>query len=225
MSLAIYISFAVSPVLLIIGVLMLRYSFKVKNWGNIRNAVALGVLSVVLVVGASYLAEMRWHGDFRTFRHMGFYVFVVIAFSAEIAKYIALRSSFYHLKNFEGPIEGIIYSNFIALGYSMIAVVLFAYGIIGSPGIKQFAFFLLFYPFANLVFSTSMGFFIGMGKLRKNRLIDNSTGIFVSTFFHGLYYFAFIMNDIAMKILIAVGFVLIAFILISRAIKLRKSKD
>jgi RsiW-degrading membrane proteinase PrsW (M82 family) len=168
---------------------------------------------------------MRWQGSYDKIKTMAFFVFVIIAFSAEFAKYLALRLGFYHLRTFEGPIEGIIYSNFIGLGFSMAAVVLFAYGIIGSPRIKDFTVFLFLYPFANLIFSTCLGFFIGMGKLRKNRFIDNTTGLFVATFFHGLYYFSFITSDIRLQILIGIGFVMMGMILLSRAVKLRTMKD
>lgn len=225
MSLSIYLSFAVAPLLIILGAIILKVSFKIKNWVNIRNAVLLGILSVVFVVFANYLADMRWHGSFTKMKTMAFFVFVVIAFSAEIGKYIALRLAFYRLKTFEGPIEGIIYSNFISLGFSMAAIVLFAYGIIGSPRISDFTVFLFIYPFANIVFSTCLGFFIGMGKLRKNSFIDTATGLFVSTFFHGLFYFSFITSDIRLQILIGIGFVMMTLILLSRAIKLRTMKD
>lgn len=225
MSLPIYLSFAVAPILIIIGAIILKVTFKIKNWVNIRNAILLGIFSIVFVVVANYLAEMKWHGNYNKMKVMAFFVFVIIGFSAEFGKFLALRLGFFRLKTFEGPIEGIIYSNFIGLGFSISAVVLFGYGFIGAPRINDFATFLILYPFANLVFSTCLGFFIGMGKIRSNRLIDNSTGLFVATFFHGLYYFSFITNDIRLQILIAIGFIMITSILFARAIKLRNMKD
>lgn len=225
MSLPIYLSFAVAPILIIIGAIILKVTFKIKNWVNIRNAILLGIFSIVFVVVANYLAEMKWHGNYNKMKVMAFFVFVIIGFSAEFGKFLALRLGFFRLKTFEGPIEGIIYSNFIGLGFSISAVVLFGYGFIGAPRINDFATFLILYPFANLVFSTCLGFFIGMGKIRSNRLIDNSTGLFVATFFHGLYYFSFITNDIRLQILITIGFIMITSILFARAIKLRNMKD
>lgn len=225
MSPALYISFAISPILIIIGMIVLGVTFKVKNWTNIRNAIILGFFSVVLIVIANYLIDLRWHGEYGRMKRMVFVVFIAIAFSAEIAKYIALLLGFYHRKNFEGPIEGIIYSNFIGLGYSTVAVVLFAYSIIVSPRINDFTLFLYLYPIANLVFSTCMGFFVGMGKLRKNVLIDHATGIFVATFFHGLFYFSFVTSDVRLQILTGAGMILIGVIFLMRAIKLRKMKD
>ncbi len=225
MNLYTYLSFAVSPLLIIIGALYLRYGLSLKILRYLLNAVILGMLCILLVLLGEYLADMRWRGELRNMRRMAFYVFVIVAFSAEFAKLISLRLSFYKLKSFEGPIEGIVYSTFIGLGYAMIAVPLFAYGIIGTNRIHELNLFLYTYPVANVVFAVCMGFFIGMGKLRKNVFIDNITGLFVAIFFHGLFYFSFITRDERLLIFTGVGFVLIAIIFISRAIKLRKMKD
>ena len=78
MSLPIYLSFAVAPVLIILGAIILKVSFKIKNWVNIRNAILLGIFSVVFVVVANYLAEMKWHGNYNKMKTMAFFVFVVI---------------------------------------------------------------------------------------------------------------------------------------------------
>jgi RsiW-degrading membrane proteinase PrsW (M82 family) len=225
MSIQTYLSFAVSPVLIIAGILYFRYALSLKITALIRNAVLLGMLTVILVILAQYLADLRWNGVLRNMRRMSFYVFVIIGFSAEFGKLVVLRLSFYKLKSFEGPIEGIIYASFIALGYTLVAVPLFAYGFIGTSKLHHMDLFLYTYPIANIVFAICVGFFIGMGKLRKNVLIDNATGLFLATFFHGLYYFSFITKDERLLMGIGVGYFLIAAILVSRAIRLRKMKD
>ena len=225
MELYTYLSFAVSPLLIIIGLIYLKVGLQLQNWGNIRNAIILGFFSVILVIVADYIVQLRLHDDLRNMRRLAFYVFVVIAFCAEFSKLIFLRLSFFNLKTFEGPIEGIIYSIFIGLGYSTVAVVLFAYGILGIPNVQHFTLFLFAYPFANIVFAICLGFFIGMGKLRKNILIDNAAGLFIATFFHGLFYFSFITRDDRLLIFTSAGYILIAIIFLSRAVKLRKARD
>ena len=225
MTTIIYIAFAIAPILIILGLIILKVTFKVSNWVNIRNAIFLGMISAVLVLIANYMADMRWHGEYRNLKRIVVFVFIIIAFSAEFGKYLALRLAFYKLKTFEGPIEGIIYGIFISLGYAAVTVVLFGFDLIGTPRMKDFETFLVLYPFANIVFSTAMGYFLGMGKLRKNTLIDNATGIFVATFFHGLFYFSYVTSDLRLQIFIGAGFVLITAILIYRAVKLRKNKE
>jgi len=120
--------------------------------------------------------------------------------------------------------EGIIYSIATGLGFSTIASVLFAYGFVGKP-INSLTLFLFLYPFANIVFSIALGFFLGMGKLRKNALIDHSTGLFLATFLHGMFYFSFITSDIRLFVITLIGLVLISIALLYRAVQLFNKRD
>ncbi|MFK5855732.1 MAG: PrsW family glutamic-type intramembrane protease [Bacteroidota bacterium] len=222
MSLIHYLSFAVSPLLIILSVLYLKFKFSIKSFVNIRNAILLGMLGVVLLLIANYLIELKWDGNYKNMRRMAFFVFVVIAFSAELAKFIPLKFVFFKLKNFSGPLEGVIYSIFIGLGFSMIATVLFAFEIVGSPDkMNNFTVFLFTLPFANMVYAITMGFFVGMGKLRKNSFIDSATGLFVATFFNALFYFGFITSDIRLLLFIAVGFTVIGLTFIIKSVSLK----
>lgn len=225
MNLTTYFSFSIAPILLIIGILIYRFGFGQKKVSNILNAIILGMISVLIIVGANYLIDTQWHGNYKSLRRLLVFVIIVIAFSAEIGKYLVLRFVFYNKKDFQGPIEGIIYTIFIGLGYALVATILFAYGIIGTPINDYVLLFLYTYPFANIVFAICMGFFIGMGKIRKNTLIDNSTGLFVSIFFHGLYCFSFLTQDLALIGFTFVGFLIISITLVARAINLRRAKD
>jgi len=217
-----YFSFAVSPVLIVLFIVYLKYKFSIKSFDNIRNAILLGAVGVVLLIVANYLVDLRWDGNYKNMRRMGFFVFVIIAFSSELAKFIPLKFSFYRLSNFSGPLEGVIYSVFLSLGFSMVATVLYAFEIVGSPDkMNNFTLFLFTLPLANLVFAITMGFFVGMGKLRKNTFIDSVTGLFVATFFHGLFYFGFITSDIRLLIFIAIGYTVIGITFIVKSVSLK----
>lgn len=221
-----YLSFAVSPLIILGFILYLRFKFSIKRFVNVRNAIVLGMISIVLILFSSYIIELQWHDNLRNMRRMSFFVFVIVAFSSELAKYIVLKYGFYKLKTFEGPLEGVIYAVFIGLGFSTVATVLYYYGIIGtSAKFNDMNLFLYTYPLATIVFGIVQGFFIGMGKLRRNWLIDTSTGVFVSTFFHGLFYFCFITSDKRLLIFTLVGFFIIAVTLIFKAVNLRAQKD
>ncbi len=227
MSIVNLLSLAISPALIVITILYLKFKFSIKSFVNIRNAILLGMISVIILYIANYLIELRWDGNYKNMRRMAFFVFVVIAFSSEFAKFIPLKFSFFNLKNFSGPLEGVIYSIYIGLGFSMVASVLYAFGIIGSTDkFHNFTLFLYTFPIANLVFAISMGFFVGMAKMRRNSFIDASTGLFVATFFHGLFYFGFITSDIRLLIFDAVGFIIIGttFLVKSVSIKLEDRK-
>jgi RsiW-degrading membrane proteinase PrsW (M82 family) len=222
MSLINYFSFAVSPLLIVLFILYLKFKFSIKSFVNIRNAILLGVVGIVLLVIANYLVELRWHGNYNNMRRIGFFVFIIIAFSSELAKFIPLKFLFYKLSNFSGPLESVIYSIFISLGFSMVATVLYAFEIVGSPDkMNNFTLFLYTLPIANIVFAVTMGFFVGMGKYRRNTFIDSATGLLVATFFHGLYYFGFITSDIRLLIFIAIGFTVIGITFVIKSVSLK----
>ena len=220
-----YITFAISPILIIIGILILKYGYSIKKLSNIRNAVFLGILSITLVYVANYFADQRFHGDVRSMKRMAFYVFAVMAFSAEIMKFMAIRFAFYKRTNFLGPIEGIVYSIFIGLGYSLVAVILFAFKIIGIDNNEDVLLFLFTYPFANVIFGISMGFFVGLSKTRKVAFIDNATGLILAIFLHGLFYFSFQTSDFSLLIISSIGCLIIGITLFVRAVSLRNAID
>ena len=222
MSIINYLSFAVSPILILVFVLYLKFKFSIKNFSNIRNAILLGAISVALLVIANYLIELRWDGNYKNMRRMAFFVFVVIAFGSELGKFIPLKFLFFKLKNFSGPLEGVIYSMFISLGFTTVASVLYAFEIVGSlDKFHNFTLFLYTLPIANLVFAISMGFFVGMSKLRKNAFIDSATALFVATFFHGLYYFGFITSDIRLLVFVAIGFTVIGITFLVKSVSIK----
>jgi protease PrsW len=225
MELYTYLSFAVAPILIIVAILILKYGFSIKILSNIWNAILLGLLCVALVYVANYAVEQRFNGNLSSMKRMTFYAFVVIAFSAEIMKFLAIRFAFYNRSNFLGPIEGIVYSIFIGLGYSTVAVVLFGFNIIGIDSNEDALLFLYSYPLANIIFAIAMGFFVGLSKTRKIALIDDGTGLLLATFLHGLFFFSFQTSDFSLLIITSIGLLVIGITLFIRAASLRNERD
>jgi len=219
-----YLSLAVSPFLLIVIIIFLNNKSTLASFVNIRNNIIYGLGAVLLLYLSSYLIDLKWQGSMHNMRRMAFFVFVVIAFSSELGKFIPMRLISYKLPSCKGPVEAIIYSIITGLSFSTIASVLFAYGIVGRP-IDNMTLFLFLYPFATIVFSISLGFFMGMGKLRKDALIDHSTGLFLATFLHGMFYFSFITSDIRLFIITIIGFVIITVTLLYRAVQLFNKRE
>ena len=82
------------------------------------------------------------NNNLKNMRRTAFYVFVVVAFGSELAKFIVLQFKFYKLKSFDSPIAGIVYSIFVSLGFSLSAVILYALGILGTEKMKFMTMFL-----------------------------------------------------------------------------------
>ncbi|PJF32851.1 MAG: hypothetical protein CUN57_03740, partial [Phototrophicales bacterium] len=66
---------------------------------------------------------------------------------------------------------------------------------------------------ANLFFAVIMGFFVGMGKSRENKFVDSMTGLFGASFFHALYNFCFITNDMRLLLFFSIGSFVIVILL------------
>jgi hypothetical protein len=65
-----------------------------------------------------------------------------------------------------------------------------------------------------------MGFFIGLGKLRKMKIIDSMTGLAAAVFFHGLYSFCLITKDFKLLLAFFVGSTIIAISLCLAALRI-----
>lgn len=230
MDTTIYISFAIAPVLIIMGFIILNSS-RFNNWASLRNVILFGFISVIFVVLVKYLLNLAWNDNFHGIKRTLFYVVIGLAFTAELFKYLALRLALPKLSAIQKPIDGIIYGTFAGLGFSVGAVVLLAYKFIGLtatffPNYPEYFYILLYtYPFASAVFGVAMGYFIGTGKLKKSAMLDHITALAAATFFHSLYYFSFITHDNVLIGITALGFILIIALLISQAIKIGRRMD
>ncbi len=226
MTISTYLSFAVSPLLIVLIMAYIKFKFSIQTYRNLFNAMAIGGIGVLLLLLLNYLAYLQWEDNLKNMRRMAFFVFVVVAFGSEFPKFLVLRYGLFKLKHFQSPLEGIIYAVFISLGFTTIATLLFAFDIVGtSHKFNDPLLFLYTYPLASIVTAICMCFFVGMGKLRKNRLIDSLTGLGAATFFHGLFYFCFITSDKRLLLFTTIGFVLISITLIVKAASLRSDKD
>lgn len=212
-----YLSFFASPLLFLLFVVYLRFKFELKSLKFIWQALLWGFIAVIFVIAANEIIKVWGLDNLRNMRRTAFYVFVVVAFSAEFGKFIPLRYSFYNLKHFNTPLSGIIYGMIIALGFSTLAVVLYAFGILGTEKMKYMTLFLWTYPLANLVFGAVQGFFIGMGKVRKNTLFDELSCLGIATFFHALFYFGFLTSDQRLLLISGIGLAIVGIVLVVKA--------
>ena len=195
----------------------LNFKFSVKTWKYIWQAIIFGAISVLLVVAMNYIIRIWGLENLKNMRRTAFYAFVIIAFGSEFGKLLVLRFKLFSLKSFDGPLAGIIYSVFVSLGFATIAIVLYAFGFLGTDKMKYLTLFLWTYPFANIIFGIVLGFFTGMGKVRDNRFIDILSGLGTAMFFDALYYFCFLTSDHRLLIFTWIGFLLIAITLIIKA--------
>ncbi len=212
------LSFFIAPVIALLLIFYMKFKFQIKTYSSINKAFLFGAISVLLVVLAQILASYLRLDELRNIRRTGFYAFVIIGFSSEFAKFLILRYYIQPKENFKGPLDGIIYSFLISLGFVTVATVLYAYHVIGA---HVDLLFLFTYALANIVFAILLGFFVGLGKTRQNKFIDSMTGLFAATFFHGLYILGFLTKDYRLLIILAVGSIIITILLTLKSLKFK----
>jgi len=216
-----YLPLLLSPLLIIIFLVYMKFKFSIKDWKYIITAIILGVVAIVLLIVSDYVFEYRWHGNLRNMRRTAAYVFVGIAFASEFAKFLVLRYAFIKKELIKDPLDGIIYAFLVGLGFTTVASVLYSFGIIGTDKVHDLTMFLWIYPLGTLSFSIVLGYFMGMGYTRKNSFIDDSSGLFLATFFHAIFYFGFITSDVRLLVFILIGYFVIGTSLLVRAVNLK----
>ncbi len=215
MAISTILSYLHAPILAILVVLYLKQKFQLKTTKYLFQALAFGVLSIVVFIASDLIMEVLGLDTLKSLKRSVFYSFVVIGFGSQIGIFAILRYVFFKKRQFKGPIDGIIYAILIALGFSTAAVPLFGEGMFAAVPASLFLYTL---PWASLFFAVMMGFFTGLGKYRKNRLIDSLTGLGTSSFFMGFYYFAFLTKEDTVLILFGIGIIIMAALFTVKAI-------
>lgn len=211
-------SFGQPLIVLLILFALFRFRFKIRSWNLILKAIAFGALSSVLIILFDFVAQSLGYDMLKNLKRSGFYSFVIIGFGSEIGKFICLRYYFLKKKSFKGSLDGIIYAIFISLGFTIVALPLFSIGVFSKPVEMQFMFS---YTLVSIAFAVILGFFTGLGKHRKNRVIDSLTAIGAASFFHGFYYFINLTDDQTIFILYSIGLFLISLLLVIKSINMK----
>jgi len=187
-----YLSFILPPLMAVLVYIYLKYKFTQWNYSLLFKSFLWGMFSILLVLLVQIAASLLDLDRLTNIRRVLFYALVIMAFFSELAKYIILKAFFYPDKGFKTPVDGIVYSVMIALGFATMNNILY---FINIPHLTVNIPNALTAGPANAIFGLMMGFFIGLGKLRKIRVIDSMTGLAAAVFFHGLYSFCLLTKD------------------------------
>jgi RsiW-degrading membrane proteinase PrsW (M82 family) len=209
------LSYFLAPAISLILLVYLKLRLKIKTNKYLYQAFLFGLISVIIVIIGQLLMDATGINYLKNIKRTAFFAMVIIAFGSELGKFIILRYIFFVKKSFYGPVDGIIYSVFIGLGFATATTVLLGFKLISSE--VDYLYLFTNAP-ANIIFAVILGFFVGLGKTRENRFIDSMTGLFAATIFHGLYTFSFLTKDPRLLLLFAIGSVIIIILLVIKAL-------
>jgi len=179
----------------------------------------LGMISIVVVLLFMYIADQYYLNAFRNLRREIFYSFVVLGLGSELGKFIILRYHNFNKSSFNGPLDGIVYSVMISMGFAFIGNVLYFL----LPYYTDIDFlYAVTVVFANLFFAVILGFFVGIAKTRENKFVDSMTGLLAASFFHALYNFCFITEDLRLLGFLGIGAFIIVIMLYYKAYEMNQ---
>lgn len=186
------LSFIIPPAIAVLIYLYAKSSFKHWDFSKLVRAFIFGAISILLVLAVQIFASYFGLDILSNIRRVLFYALVITAFFSELGKYFFLKVFLYHKDDFKTPVDGILLSVMIAMGFATMNNALY---FINIPNLSVNIPNAFTAGPANVIFGVTMGFFIGLGKLRKLRFIDSMTGLFAAVFFHALYSFCLLTKD------------------------------
>lgn len=184
------LALAIAPGLAICVYIFLKDVYNKEPKSTLVACFFLGVLAVI----PPFIAETNLKFFFsNSILDTGLYAFLVVALSEELSKFLVLRYYAFTRKSFDEPLDGIVYSVMISMGFATFENIGYvtAYGF--STGIIRM---FLSVP-AHATFAIVMGYFAGKAKFSdENRFRYLLTGIFWAVFFHGTFdFFLFLQNS------------------------------
>lgn len=193
---------AIAPALAFCGYVIHKDRFdKEPKWLMIL-AFGFGMFStfpaaVASVLGGSFIVQ---NGNFI---NTALFAFLVVGFSEEFAKFFFLRYILFRRKEFDEPLDGIVYAVMIGMGFAAFENILYVTdGGVGVALVRM----LTAIP-AHAVFAVIMGYYVGLAKFdltHRSELIRK--GLIYPILLHGAYDFFLLQKSVpGLSVLAFVG--------------------
>lgn len=179
----ILLGLAIAPGLAICVYIFLKDIYNKEPKRLLLLSFFLGILSII----PPYFIESTAIPYFNTsIPSLATLAFCVVAFSEELSKFLVIRYFCYPQKRFDEPLDGIVYSVMVSMGFATIENINY---VLTHGYTTAFVRMFLSVP-AHATFGVVMGYFIGKAKFDSaNSLKHLVTGLLVAVIFHGTFDF------------------------------------
>jgi protease PrsW len=209
----VYVTLSFAPIIAI----LVYFYFKGKNGNEFGNLLIrsflLGMAGLLVLIAAQFISSLLGLNELRNLKRTVFYSFITVGFASELGMYVIYRHFIIPSKVIQKPVDGITFAIMVALGFSTIYLVYYVIDPLNIQSLFPITLYAFVFVPANLIFAVFMGFFCGMARFLKTRIVYNMTGLFTATFFHGLFNFCLLTKDFKLLSLFAFGSMVIVFIL------------
>ena len=214
------ISILPAPIVAVALYSLLRYKYPKGKFALVHKTFLLGVLGVLFVFIANKVIAYLQLDSLHSLNRTLFYAFVLTAGIFEFWKYIILRLFVYPSKMVVKTFDVIVYSIFIAAGFTFGFSV---YSLYFPPSFVDICFNAYSSGPAFLSIAIIMGYFVGISLKRDNPSVDHMTGLVLAVVFQGINRFCLLTHDTVLHYLTMAGMFVIAMTFI--VISLRERPD
>jgi RsiW-degrading membrane proteinase PrsW (M82 family)/ribosomal protein S18 acetylase RimI-like enzyme len=184
------IALAIAPGLAISVFIFHRDAYNKEPKFNLVVAFLLGALSIFPAAIVEVSAKSLFTNNIGS---TAFYAYAIVAMAEETSKFLVLRYYALTRKSFDEPLDGIVYSVIISMGFASLENIDYVTrGGIGTGILRMF----LSVP-AHASFAVLMGYYAGKAKFdpaRRKKLLLN--GLLWAVFFHGTFdFFLFLQGN------------------------------
>jgi RsiW-degrading membrane proteinase PrsW (M82 family) len=212
-----YLSLFIPPFIALLILLYLRFKLSTPPYALLARSFLWGAVSIGMVLIVQIVANYFDLDRLGSLRRILFYSLVIMAFFSELAKFFFLKVFIYPRDDFRSPVDGIIYSVMISMGFATMNNIL---SLINIPHLDVNLTNAFTSGPANVIFGVLMGFFVGVGKMRRIRFMDSMTGLGAAVLFHALYGFCLLTYDYKLLWAFFIGSGIIAVSLCLAAIRM-----
>jgi len=183
-----YIALALAPGIAICVFIFYKDVYNREPKLNLIVSFILGCLAIVPAIlfeqAFSYTVDGSLTG-------VAVFAYAVVGFSEEASKFLGLRFYAYRKKSFDEPLDGIVYSVMVSMGFATLENVMYVtnYAAAGRGWEVVLQRMFLSVP-AHASFGVVMGYFVGKAKFDPPKsMMLMMTGLLIAVFFHGTYDF------------------------------------
>lgn len=184
---------------------------------NLLSLLILGAIGASLFMVAACLSDLLGINALKNLKRILFFSFVTLAVSAEAGKFLALRFGTSGNGGKTSPLDSILFSGMVSVGYATIAIPLFVFNFCGIAYYLPLNLFIYSYIPANLIFAVILGFFNGISPHSSTRGLYSLTGLVNSILFHGIFAFCILTRDYKLLSMFAFGSMMVMFLLVMKA--------
>jgi protease PrsW len=188
------LALAVAPGAVIIFFIYSKDKYDREPLKNLVIAFLLGMASIIPAIFFESGLQPVLHSYFPThsLTYYSIFAFLIVASSEEVCKFAMLRFYAYRHRDFNEPLDGIIYSVIIAMGFATLENINYVLKFGFMTGLLRM---FLSVP-AHAAFGAIMGYHVGVAKFAPRYATGHLIkGLLLAIFFHGIFDFFLFLQD------------------------------